>query len=376
MSPFLDAVDELVKRATTHGTLRDLQQATGRVHQAIASASAGERDEALRRLSAGLPKMHPVPASKVAVTCGAIVENGGDPHISGPALLPRLPPTLEGAVRFHELCARKAAAEGLTGESEEEEENGPPPEKLAEKYFAAIHAEEPGAAFAYMGEQDVSLAVIAHLARSKQLRAAARAAPDLLDKSLAHDRVFRGGHSFLTKMLLVLDDEPLLVLDTDQNKGYRGTISAIPDNFTLHTQLMGRLFGDPAEGWIEAVGFDKEAIAYAMTHVGGKDAPTVTGAFNLWNWTGLQADGTLPKPMAATEHWIWNEGVPADILPFEGARVVLLGPPAYSRSWRGGLIFDGLLPEFVVNEKLPESAVREWFRKLAAAPRPALAKES
>jgi len=117
------------------------------------------------------------------------------------------------------------------------------------------------------------------------------------------------------------------------------------------------------------------AIHHAMTHVCDQSAPTLTGAFNLWNWTGLQADGTLPKPGSASDHWIWNEGVPADIVPFEGQRVVILGPPPYSRSWRGGLIFNGMIPELVVTEKLTKDEVRSWFRKLAAAPKPATAKE-
>ncbi len=171
-------------------------------------------------------------------------------------------------------------------------------------------------------------------------------------------------------MLLVLDDEPLLILDTDQNKGYRAAFSAIPVNFQLHTVLMGQLFGDPREGWIEAVGFDLTAVRHALSHVCDHTAPTLTGAFNLWNWTGLQADGTLPELDTASEHWIWNEGVPADIVPFEGLRIVILGQPPYARSWRGGLIFDGMLPEFVVHEKLPESTVKEWFRRLGAAAKP------
>jgi hypothetical protein len=312
--------------------------------------------------------MHPVPAAKVAMACGAIVERGGDPHVSGAAVLALLPDALDGAIRFHELCGGKARAEGFL--PAREEEDAPGAEELAQKYFEPIYAECPEAAWAFMGENDVALAVIAHLARSKKLRAAARGDPDLLRRSLDHDRFFRGGHSFLTKMLLVLDDEPLLVLDTDQYKGYRAVFGAIPDNFQLHTFLMGHFLGDPAEGWIERSGFDTAAIRHAMTHVCDDTAPTLTGAFNLWNWTGLQAEGTLPEPGSATDHWIWNEGVPADVVPFEGLRVVILGPPPYARSWRGGLIFGGMVPEFAVTEKLPEGEVRAWLRRLGAAPKP------
>jgi hypothetical protein len=373
MSSFSTAINEFLSRATSSGTLRDLEHATGEVHEKIAEASPEERDAALRRLSAELPGMHPVPAAKVAITCGAIVENGGDPHISGPAIIPLLPGSLDGAIRFHELCEEKARADGTLQESEDED--APEAEDLAQKYFKTIHAEAPEAAWAFLGENEVTLAVISHLARSKKLRSAARGMPELLRKSLDHDRLHRGGHSFLTKMLLVLDDEPLLVLDTDQNKGYRATFSAIPDNFQLHTVLMGHLFGDPNDGWIEAQGFDMDAVRHAMSHLCDRTAPTLSGAFNLWNWTGLQGDGTLPQANTASDHWIWNEGVPADIVPFEGLRVVILGPPPYSRSWRGGLIFGGMLPEFVVTEKLREPDVLAWFQKLAAAPKPSKAQQ-
>jgi hypothetical protein len=290
--------------------------------------------------------------------------------IAGAVMLPRLEQTLEGAAEFHRLCEIKASADGTLGAGEDEED-APPADELAQKYFQSVYEENPDAAFAYMGEQQLSLAVIAHLSRSKALRQTARGRQGLLERSWELDRAYHGGHSFLTKMLMVLDEEPLLVLDTDQNKGYRGTISGIPDNFTLHTLLMGRLFGDPRQGWIEATGIELDPIRYAMTHSCDQNGPVLTGAFNLWNWTGLQSDGTLPAANLEATHWIWNEGVPADIRPFEGLRIVVLGQPAYSRSWRGGLVFAGMIPEFDIREKLAESAVREWFRKLGAAPKPA-----
>src|SRR5260370_19983142 len=107
MSTLLPAIDELITRATTSGTLQDLQGAIAQVHQRLDQVSAAERNEALRGLGANLPKMHPIPAAKIAVTCGALVEAGGDPNLSSPALLPLLPNTLDGTIQFHELCEQK-----------------------------------------------------------------------------------------------------------------------------------------------------------------------------------------------------------------------------------------------------------------------------
>lgn len=365
MANLFAAIDALIKCATASGSMDDLQKAIGGVHDVLESASPEERNESLRRLNAALPKMHPFPACKAAMTCGAIVEFGGDPQITGLGLFPLLLNTLAGAAKFLQLCEDKARADGLLKDGDDDD--APSSDELFQKYIRTIYQENPAAAFAAMGEQDISLAVIAHLSRSKQLRAEARRIPKLLQQSLAYDRACRAGHRFLTKMLLVLDDEPMLVLDTDQNKGFKITFSGIPDNFTLHTCLMGTLIGDPREGWIEAIDFDLESVRRAMGHICGDNAPSLTGAFNLWNWTGLQPDGTLPAEQFENTHWIWNEGVPADIAPFDGMRVVILGPPPYERHWRGGLLFSGLVPELTITEKLPESAVKEWLQKLAAA---------
>ena len=168
-------------------------------------------------------------------------------------------------------------------------------------------------------------------------------------------------------MLLVLDDEPLLVLHPERKLGYRATISATPDNFTLHTVLMANLFGDPHDGWIDADGEDLRLLRRAVIAQGGESAPVVAGLFNLVNWTGVDASGKLATGKQSSDHWIWNEGVPADIRLYEGLRIVLLGDPPYQRSWRAGLMFNGMLPEFAVQEKLPASEVSVWLAKLAAA---------
>src|SRR4051794_31006214 len=117
MSLFLSTVDELIARATAAGTLQDLKRAVDQVDRRLSDASPEERDEALRRLTAGLPDMHLVPAARVAMTCGAIVESGGDPDIGGLDVLSLLPDALDGAARFHELCEQRGRTDGLIPES-------------------------------------------------------------------------------------------------------------------------------------------------------------------------------------------------------------------------------------------------------------------
>jgi hypothetical protein len=222
-----------------------------------------------------------------------------------------------------------------------------------------------------MSEEFFRLGLIAHLSRSKALRSAARSRPELLEQTLQVDDVAGLHRSFLAMILQVLE-ETLLVLHVEQKKGLEVRISGISDNFQLHTLLAGAIIGTPAEGWLAGEAPSRRAVAEC------RDAPlnrsggdNVTGAFNLFNWTGLQPDGALPEGprMDAAKHWIWNEGCPADIAPFEGRRVVLLGPPPYARYWRAGRQFPGMVGELTVERTLGKAEVEKWLQRLASAPR-------
>jgi hypothetical protein len=59
--------------------------------------------------------------------------------------------------------------------------------------------------------------------------------------------------------------------------------------------------------------------------------------------------------------------VPADIPPFEGTRVVLLGPPPYQRSWNAGRRFADMAGDLRVERILTRGEVRELLGRIAAA---------
>ena len=112
-----------------------------------------------------------------------------------------------------------------------------------------------------MAEEFFRLGLIAHLSRSKGLRAAARAQPELLEGTLRLDLVAGSHRSFLATMLQILDDEPLLVLHVEQKKGFGVRISGIADNFQLHTLLAGAIIGRPEKGWVEGKAPSRRAVA-------------------------------------------------------------------------------------------------------------------
>lgn len=350
-------------------------------------ATPDEVTDALRQFAGLFPNVPPVATGHVGISCGSLVERGGDPEIVGPALLDLLPRLLEAVTEFYRLCRERVAAdpdiaaEIATRASENEgydldqyiaDESW---QELAQRFGPFVYKHKPVPVLAHMALHFYSLGVIAHLSRSKRLRAQARSRPELLERSEAENAA--AGHgSFLTDMLRVLDDERLIVLHPGERKGFEVRISGIADNFQLHTLIAGELIGNPKEGWLTGEKPDPRVVALAR---GGSFHGRLhtKGSFNLWNWTGLQPDGSLPDPartsgvdaIRSTPDWIWNEGNPSDILPFEGVRVVLLGPPPYSRSWNAGRRFSDLPAEFTVEHVLTAEEVNNWLTRIAAAAR-------
>jgi hypothetical protein len=90
----------------------------------------------------------------------------------------------------------------------------------------------------------------------------------------------------------------------------------------------------------------------------------VAGVWNLYNWPAINSDCSLATGQADTKHWIWNEGTPADIAVFEGRRVILLGPAAYSRTWPAQRTFAAMKPDLRLESVLTPSEVQGWLEKM------------
>ena len=167
----------------------------------------------------------------------------------------------------------------------------------------------------------------------------------------------------------VLDEEELLVLHPTQQRGYRVVLSGISDNFQLHLLLANALIGDPKEGWLEGRR-PQAAEVQVATGAGPQECDgEVQGNWDLYQWTALNVDGALPETVGR-EHWVWNEGVPADIREFEGTRTLLLGKPAWSRSWNNSRTFDVLEAKVEVLEVLGAAELRALVALIAQAAKP------
>ncbi len=396
MSAFMTAVESLIDDIKGgQAWVDELNDHSQKIGSLYSTATAREIDDALGRFASLFPAVPLVALGHVAITCGSLVEQGGDPEIAGPALLERLPRVNETATDFYLRCRALAESEpevieelraDLAEHADDEVDVNSLPAAaiidehvanygwhyLAQRFGTALFEDDPASVLGHMAEEFFRFGLIAHLSRSRSLRRAARAQSQLLEQTLRADEAAGSQPSFLVIMLQVLDDEPLLVVHVEQRKGFEIRIAGIADNFQLNTLLAGAIIGPPGEGMLTGEAPSPRAVAQCRDlAVEDDDGEHVIGAFNLWNWSGLQADGRLPDDqMASSEHWIWNEGSPADIAPFEGRRVVLLAPPPYERGWQAGRAFHGMVGELSVERQLSEPEVADWLNRLARAANP------
>jgi len=89
----------------------------------------------------------------------------------------------------------------------------------------------------------------------------------------------------------------------------------------------------------------------------------VTGAWNLY--TARAATFDLADPRAApVGTWIWGEGLPRDVPAIDGVRTVLVGPPAYARTWSISRTFSALPARIDVVRELAAIEAREALERL------------
>lgn len=347
---------EAARQGEEDDTLRPRQDAL--LHAWETGSEAGQAD-AVAAMSAAIedPSIDPGSGAVLAITAGALVEGGADTSIVGTALLERLPAILTMAKRFQDACVAD-----LSADADEDDESAVEIfDHMVPLEHVRTHArDDVEGALAWQGLDRWALPTIACLTRDPKLRGVARSRPQL--RRLAYET--QGYNGFLTMALDILDDETLVVLHPASAQGYEVTISGVAVNFDLHVLLADLLIREEPDGLP-----GQRPNPIAVRNILGQDVQgdlTVVGPWNLHDWRALQSDGTLAED---SDFWIWNEGRPADIPTFEGQRVVLIGPPPYSRSWHGQRTFGGLCPDVTLRRTLDASAVRAWMAKLSSAPR-------
>jgi len=333
---------------------------------AMTAASPADRDEGLARFAAALGLEAPRRAAFAALVAGALVEHGLDPAPVVPALVGHLERLLAAAGDLADACRAKLPA---VSEADEERDEDGAGEDDPDGSFEAVRLETAAAlpleSEAWDALETSWRAGVSIFSVSREARAAARRLRPVAERSAEHHE----GSHWLAMILSVLDDEPFVALEASTGRGIAGAMSGVVDNFQLQMLLMDAV----STGGL----FSKRRIAKAAADVAKGLGPqqlddTIVGAWNMYAWTAVSPDRSLPDPrdFGAKDHWIWGEGRPEDIPVFDGRRVVLLGPASYPREFGAQRMFDRLRAELRVERVLSKKDVADWLARLAAAPRP------
>lgn len=352
----MQAADRLADAASGSQPLDEIHDYLSSLADALDASGVADRNKALHNLAAVIARADLSRAALLALGCGAIVEHGGDPNLALDAIMTRLPEALRQAKAYRDACRDAEAKEAL-------KRGGEPPSFFFHDSNGSSEQTATDPSLIWDMVDSLGRGANAMLSRSVEGRKRAKPLQEIrrLAWDLADDYEQAG---YLAELLEVLDDEILLVMHPELMLGYWVRIRGVADNFQLHTLLADALIGDPFEGWIPGLRPDPRVAAAA------RSSPAAPGLlaearFNLVGWRGLQPDGLLPTGMDGGEHWIWGEGIPADIEPFQGSRVVLLGPPPYPRTWGAERRFEGMQAEIEVMEKLPFDSVRDRLTRIA-----------
>jgi hypothetical protein len=292
------------------------------------------------RMAALLADIPSWPRASLAVAVGACVERGADAAVCAEPLLGSLRTALEHASVFAERWI--ASGGGDTPNLAEE----PSIEELTPRIGPADDPATREAVTAWWTLEQWERAAVAVLSDA-QVRSEVGQRPDLLRLIDVIEPVY-GDMAPLSRALLVLDDEPLLVLHRPTRAGFRLRMTGVADNFQLHTLLGGVLVGG---GRIPGEPPSADAVAVSTdTHFTAQSRPMTEGNFNL---------------VAPGGEWIWNEGTPRDIPMVDGVRLLVLDPPPYRRTWHAGRFFPRMSASLKLEGVLGADEVDRWFEHVA-----------
>jgi hypothetical protein len=332
----IGAFDAAVAAQDTQAT----DQAFSAVMQQLPNMTRDQAVAAGPQLAALLADIPSWPRASLAVAVGACVERGADAAVCAEPLLASLQIALEAASVFAERWTSSGG--GDTPNLAEE----PSIEELTARIGPADEPATREAVTAWWTLEQWERAAVAVLSDAR-VRSGAGRHPGLLHLIDVIEPVY-GDMAPLSRALLVLDDEPLLVLHRPTRAGFRLRMTGVADNFQLHTLLGGvlvgggRIPGEPPSAQAVAVSTDTAFSAEAR--------PMTEGNFNL---------------VAPGGDWIWNEGTPRDIPVVDGVRLLVLDPPPYRRTWQAGRFFPRMTASLELEGVLGPAEAERWFERVA-----------
>lgn len=337
----------------------EAQLAIERFLQACARLSIDGRQIQFDSLLGVVDESPTGPACFLSVVCGALLEQGATPGRMGAIvhrLLGELLPPASYLIRENEKRQQSAIppTRPMTGDEADEYES-----QLQAQLFAEVSAGNPLAREAWDQLGAFWPACVALFSRDVAARVQAREFLPLIN--VLSDR-HEGGH-WLQKLLPVLDNEPLVVIDPARATGIVAKMSGVADNFQLHTLLMHHF----PRRWYERRRVSDAAVAVATGQGPQQTNEVITGYWNLYQAAALGPNGRIARDQRTQpRHWIWGEGTPSDITVIDGHRVVLLGTVSYVRTWPSARMFSSLTAGLHDVERLDQGGVRAWVNRMIA----------
>lgn len=148
-------------------------------------------------------------------------------------------------------------------------------------------------------------------------------------------------------LTLVLDDEPLIVLDPGSGRRFQLTMSGVGDNYQLHTLLADRLAArvpglePPQRRWVAAA----------------TDAPILPG--------GLRSSSAAAASSTATAPTSTQKGTRPT-----SSRSTARGPWFSTRRWAGwsaGRTYQHMRPALTLDHELSPAETASWLARVAPA---------
>jgi hypothetical protein len=299
-------------------------------------------------------------AGIVAMCAGTVSEQGGAAGAVFPAILGRLPDVLTCADRL-----AVAVAQAFPGPRDEDAE--PPPDAfwvgdtpVPRAWIREFVARDRDAVGAFSTLENWCLPVISIATRDRVLLRSLVADANLKAKT-APLAGLHGSARFLEMLLLVPLQERLFLLDARSGRVFELVMDGVTVNFSLHSLLSAAL----------AAALGHESPPRAVIDVlhgspSGQEAnPQSFGTWNLYTW---RATKWLPHLNDVPwDHWVWNEGLPADIPALDGTRLVIAGPPTIERYWNTCRTFASLAEDVQLVRELEPAEAERWIERMKAA---------
>jgi hypothetical protein len=365
-----DAVEALRAMALDPNVpIESLRHTRREVMRAAAGSTAAELDAAAARLLDALGRVSAINDGSIAITLGALVEEGASPSRVVAPVVAACRRALPLASQFHRALkeADRSSPDAwdaavARGESVLQGGDYAVPEATAQELAARM----PEASSAYEALGDLCLPAIACLTRDRDARALARD-----DESFARDAMplRHDAAGWLYQLLVGVADAEWVVLHATERRGYRVRATEINDNWCIAPLIAGALIAGP-----EGLGDDEglrgdpppaELLACLRGESGQERNVYVRGQWEVYTYRALDPSGRLRE--GTLENKVWNEGIPIDIPALDGTRIIVLGPAIVGRSWRGARSYGALGSDIRHVRTLTEAEVDDWFRRCGRA---------